>query len=91
MAEPISINGPAVAPPDAKTRDYREAHQVRIRAAATRPSDPPAMQKAMTRLNQIMESGRYVEGLREGWWEFYDFEGRKDRRTGWYERGRRVR
>jgi hypothetical protein len=58
MAEPISINGPAVAPPGGKTRDYREAHQVRIRAAATRPSDPPAMQKAMTRLNQVMGSDR---------------------------------
>ena len=58
MAEPISINGPAVAPPGGKTQDYREAHQVRIRAAATRPSDPPEVQKAMTRLDQIMVSGR---------------------------------
>ena len=62
MAEPISINGPAVAPPGGKTQDYREAHQVRIRAAATRPRGPPGhppeVQKAMTRLDQIMESGR---------------------------------
>ena len=62
MAEPISINGPAVAPPGAKTQDYREAHQVRIRAAATRPSDPPAVQKAITRLDQIMHSGRPLRG-----------------------------
>ncbi|MDP6786848.1 MAG: hypothetical protein QF830_05860 [Rhodospirillales bacterium] len=58
MAEPISTNGPAVAPLGAKTRGYREAHQVRIRAAATRPSDAPMVQKAITRLDQIMESNR---------------------------------
>ena len=82
MAEPISINGPAVAPPGGKTQDYREAHQVRIRAAAIHAAlasgssprrgrctstnsgptadhtDPPEVQKAMTRLDQIMESGR---------------------------------
>lgn len=40
---------------------------------------------------QIMESGRYVDGRREGWWEFYDYDGNGDRRTGWYENGRRVR
>ncbi len=62
MADPISINGPAVAPLGGKTQGYREAHQVRIRAAATRPSDPPAVQKAITRLDQIMESSRPLRG-----------------------------
>lgn len=62
MAEPLSINGPTVAPPGPKTPGYREAHQVRIRAAVTRPSDPPAVQKAITRLDQIMESGRALRG-----------------------------
>ena len=38
----------------------------------------------------IKEHGSYVRGLREGFWEFYDFEGRVDRRTGFYENGRRV-
>ena len=62
MAEPININGPAVAPLGTKAQGYREAHQVRIRAAATRPSDPPMVQKAITRLDQIMESNRPLRG-----------------------------
>ena len=62
MAEPISANDPAVALLGGKTQGYREAHQVRIRAAATRPSDPPAVQKAITRLDQIMESSRPLRG-----------------------------
>ena len=62
MAEPININGPTVAPLGGKTEGYREAHQVRVRAAATRSSDTPALQKAMTRLDRIMLSGRPLRG-----------------------------
>ena len=39
---------------------------------------------------QIKETGPYVNGLRHGPWQFYDFQGNPDLRTGTYVNGQRV-
>ncbi|HIF39992.1 MAG TPA: toxin-antitoxin system YwqK family antitoxin [Planctomycetes bacterium] len=39
---------------------------------------------------QVKETGLYVGGLRQGPWQFYDFQGNPDKRTGTYLNGRRV-
>ena len=39
---------------------------------------------------QLKEDGTYTRGLREGWWEFFDYDGVPDLRTGEYVRGRMV-
>jgi len=39
---------------------------------------------------QVKETGLFVSGLRQGPWEFYDFQGNPDKRTGTYLNGQRV-
>jgi hypothetical protein len=40
---------------------------------------------------QVRAAGLFILGRREGFWEFYDFEGGIDVRTGTYVNGKRVR
>jgi len=40
---------------------------------------------------QVRCRGGFVEGRREGTWQFFDYEGGSDRRSGYYRAGRRVR
>lgn len=39
---------------------------------------------------QVKETGLFVSGLRQGPWQFYDFQGNPDKRTGSYLNGQRV-
>lgn len=39
---------------------------------------------------QVKETGLLVSGLRQGLWQFYDFQGNPDKRTGTYLNGQRV-
>lgn len=58
MNETAKIIGRSLVPADSHPEVYRDARQVEIRAAVSRPSDSPEQKQALSRLDRILETGR---------------------------------
>ncbi len=53
--------------------------------------DPDGMYREWYTNGQVRAAGLFILGRREGYWEFYDYDGSLDVRTGNYLSGKRVR
>lgn len=49
---------PAPAETPSRPKGYREAREVEIRAAVTRPEDSPPLRAALVRLDRVLSSGK---------------------------------
>ena len=60
MADATRTIAPPITPTETPPRPkgYRESRDVEIRAAATRPEDPPRVRAALVRLDRLLTSGK---------------------------------
>ena len=58
MSEAVRITGQEVVPTEGRPRVYKDAREVEIRAAVSRPDESPEQKAALSRLGRILDSGR---------------------------------
>ena len=58
MTDSGNLPAAGIVTVDHRSHVYRDSNEVRARAAVTRASDSRSVQKALVRLDQVLDSGR---------------------------------